>query len=375
MSKALAGTIVLDLTSYLPGPFAAQIFADLGATVIKIEARSGDPTRHLPPFKDGVSAYYGALNQGKQSLVLDLKSPAGVELLLRMVREAELLIESFRPGVLERLGLGPARLQEENPRLSIVSVTGFGKEGPYAKRPGHDGNYMAVAGALSMSCDGQGRPILPGLQLADMSGAIFAALGGLAGIMQARATGHGTIVGASLHGAALNLAAIYAATLQAGEKPEPGNMMLSGALPGYHLYQAKDQRWLVLCALEPKFFKTFCRLVEKPEWETQMLDSALIPELAAMFQERNAQDWLDLLEDEACLSPVLSLAEALDHPQAAGLVGDGRIHLPLHFEGQPPQANHHLAASAGADRDAILRDWLELDPATIESFREGGAFG
>lgn len=375
--KPLDGVTVLDLTPYLPGPYASQLLADMGARVIKVESRTGDPARHLPPQIKGVGAFFGAINQGKRSIVIDLKKNGGPELLLRLAEKADLLMEGFRPGVLARLGVGAEALRARNPRLVIASLSGYGVSGPDVQLPGHDINYLGYAGALSLFAEADGRPVLPGVQVADSVGGLQFALACVAGLYRAEKSGQGCLIATSMFEASLSLISVYMGMVMGGEAIKPGAMLLSGALPVYGLYRAGDQRWVTLGALEPKFWQRFCELVEKPEWAARYADPELSADLSAMFSTRDAADWVALLGKEACVGPVLSLAEALEHPQARelGMVGERRIQAPWTFDGERPRAEDSLSPRPGSEGPALLGELLGCDEAAIEALREQGALG
>ena len=373
----LDGITILDLTTYLPGPYATGLLAQLGARVIKVESRSGDQTRPLPPQRDGVGAFFSELNRGKESIVLDLKNEAGRATLLELAGRCDALVEAFRPGVLARLGLPFERLRETNPKLVCASLSGFGDRGPWAARPGHDANYLGLSGAMGLSVDDEGRPVLPGLQIADLAGGLQTALAVLAGLVKAGRTGQGCLITTSMYESAISLISVYLGMTAAGESLEPGRMLLSGLVPCYQVFIAKDGRSLTVCPLEPKFWMRFCALVEQPDWLSRGYDETLIPAMREHFLTRPAAEWVELLQDECCVGPVLTLAEVLESPQARALdlVDPRGIRAPWSIDGARPELPEHLAAKAGADRASILADLLELDEAEQARRADAGAFG
>jgi alpha-methylacyl-CoA racemase len=376
--KPLDGITILDLTTNLPGPYATQLLVDLGAQVIKIENKRGDTTRYLPPHVDGVGAFFIAINEGKRSLVLDLKSEAGLDVLFKLVEKADILVEGFRPGVLVRLGASAKKLHEINPRLVIGSLSGYGSDGPYRDRPGHDANFLGYSGLLSVTVDDQNKePVQAGVQIADIAGGAQFCVALLAALYRAEKTGHGTVVSASMFESALSVASVYLGMVMAGEKLEPGRMLLSGALPSYRLYKAKDGRWLTVGALEPKFWYRFCAAVGKDDWTNRHFDETLIAEVQSLIGSRDSKEWLELLEKNACVGPILSLEEALDDPQAQalGMVGKRRIQAPWRFDGERPAGHDHLSISPGSDRDSVLGDILGWNSDTIADFEQRGGFG
>jgi alpha-methylacyl-CoA racemase len=376
--KPIDGIRILDLTAYLPGPYATQLLADLGAEVIKVETKRGDTTRFLPPHIDGVGAFFAALHEGKQSIAIDLKNEAGLEVLFKLVEKADVLIEGFRPGVLQRLGASAEKLHSINPKLVIASLSGYGHDGPYRDQAGHDTNYMGYAGTLSITVDDTKKePVQAGVQIADMAGAMQLCIAVLAAIYRAEKSGHGSVISCSMFESALSLISVYLGMVMAGQEIKPGQMLLSGALPSYRLYKAKDGRWLTFGPLEPKFWFKFCAAVGKDEWISRHFDDTLVPELQAFFESQDSSHWLALLEKEACVGPVLSLKEVLEDPHATalGMFGKRRVNAPWTFDGVRPSAGDNLSASPGSDRDAVLTDVLGWNKETIEDFEKRGSFG
>lgn len=322
----LAGVRVIDLTRLLPGGYATQWLADFGADVIKVEdPRGGDPGRWSAPVVDGMRLNFIALNRNKRSLALDLKAPEGQEALRRLIATADVVIESFRPGVMERLGLGPVALRAEFPRLVYCAITGYGQDGPSAMRPGHDLNYQGYAGLLNLNRDAADQPpMLPATQIADLAGGALPAIMGILAALVGRAMhGQGDIVDVSMLDSTLALQPLQVMlTLATGQAPQPGGPALHGGEPVYGIYQAGDGQYLTLAALEPKFWDRFCALVGHPEWSGLHLTrnasqrETLRRDLRALFATRPRAEWLALLaEDDTCVGPVLTLTEALADPQ------------------------------------------------------------
>ncbi|HEX8728142.1 MAG TPA: CoA transferase, partial [Ktedonobacterales bacterium] len=322
----LAGVRVLDLTRLLPGGYATQMLADLGADVLKIEEPgAGDYARTMPPFIGGVGESFVAVNRNKRSAALNLKHAAGREALLRLVDGADVLIESFRPGVMARLALAHETLRQRNPRLTVCAISGYGQDGPYSQRVGHDLNYIGYAGLLAhLTSPGQ-PPTLPGAQFADIAGGALMAVAGILAALVGRATtGEGRIVDVSMTDGALALLPWLAtvALHQNGREPAPGEGWLAGALPGYNVYATRDGRYVTLAALEPKFWAEFCQRIERPDLIERQFprDDAdrqqTKDELAAIFRTRTRDEWVTALSDaDVCLGPVNTLAEALADPQ------------------------------------------------------------
>lgn len=370
--------LVLDLTRHLPGPYATQLLGDLGARVIKVEAPpGGDPTRAVPPYDaSGVSAAFRALNQGKRSLGLDLKRPEARDLILRLCARADVVVEGFRPGVMARLGLDPQELMRAHPHLVVCSISGYGQDGPYRDRAGHDLNYQAYAGALWVSTDREGRAITPGLQLGDLSAALAASVGVLAALLERERTGRGRWVDAAMLDALVSLQALHLGPHLAGQPTLPGRLPLSGGLPSYGLYRCADGRHVALGALEPKFFQGFCAAVGRPEWAERQFDPGLEAELAALFATRPRDEWRFILEDaDCCLAPALDYDEVRQDPQvqARGLLGADRVAPPVRF--QPPlapPAGRPFPTRVGEHTREVLRDELGLGAAEVEGLLAAG---
>lgn len=373
----LENVFVVDLTRHLPGPYATQLLASHGARVLKVEQPpAGDPVRAMPPHDaDGVSAIFRALNRGKQSLALDLKQPAAQAALRELLAQADVLVESFRPGVLARLGIEPTALRARNPGLIVCSLSGYGQDGPYRDRPGHDLNYQAYAGALGISVDREGRPITPGVQVGDMTAGLSATVGILLALLARATSGAGRDVDVSMLDAAVSAQAIHLLPHLHGAKLPPTQMPLSGGLPTYGVFTCQDGRAFALGVLEPKFWAVFCDLVDRPDWLDRQLDPALRAELDALFATRPRDAWRVILEQaDCCASPVLDYDEVLADPQvqARGLVTPERVAPPLRFD--PPCPEDHLVppATVGAHTRDALRS-AGLDDAAIDALLESGA--
>jgi alpha-methylacyl-CoA racemase len=323
VSSALSGVRVLDLSRLLPGGFCSLLLADFGAEVLKVEDTGmGDYIRWSPPFYEGAdesarSALFLALNRGKRSIRLDLKSDRGREVLLRLVREHDVLLESFRPGVMERLGVGYERLREENPRLVYCAITGYGQDGPYTARSGHDMNYLGLNGLLGLSGDAGGPPVQSAGQIADLGGgALMAAFGLLAALRERELSGEGQLVDVSMFDGSLSWLALVAAKYLADGAPQQrGGLELAGGLVCYRPYACRDG-WVTLGALEPKFWQEWCRGVGRDDLVEKQFErpgSEAHAEVERIFMERTREEWSAFAsEHDCCLEPVLGLDEALD---------------------------------------------------------------
>ncbi|MBV8219785.1 MAG: CoA transferase [Solirubrobacterales bacterium] len=325
---ALEGLRVLDLTRLLPGGFCSLLLADFGADVIKVEDTGlGDYVRWAPPRYHGAeqsasSALFLSLNRGKRSIRVDLKSPAGKDVLLRLVRDADVLLESFRPGVLDRLGVGYERLRDENPGLVYCAITGFGQDGPNRDRPGHDINYLGLNGILGLSGEAGGPPVSAAAQIADLGGGALMAVAGLLIALEERArSGEGQLVDSSLFDGSLSFLAMLAGEMLAdGSTPRRGELRLAGGLVCYRPYECADG-YVTLGALEPKFWAEFCRGVGREDLLDHAFDppgSAAHRALSDIFAARTRDQWHAFAsEHECCLEPVLDLDEALRSEQVA----------------------------------------------------------
>ena len=319
----LHGIRILDLSRLLPGPFATLVLADLGADVVKIEEPSlGDALRFLPPLAGEQSGAFHALNRNKRSLALDVRRPEGVAAFLRLARQADAVVESFRPGVLARMGLGWDVLHAANPRLVLCSITGYGQDGPYAARAGHDLDYVALSGVLGASGPPDA-PAMSGVQLADLAGGGWPAVAGLLAALAGRtATGEGAHVDVSMLEGSLALLTLPVAMAAARGTPiARGREMLSGGAACYGVYRTKDGRFAALAALEPKFFAAFCAGVGRPELaERQFENDGAGPraEVEAIFASRTLAEWERFAaEQDACVAPVREGEEPRRDPQLA----------------------------------------------------------
>ena len=383
MSGALSGLKVLDLSMNLPGPYLTWLLACLGAEVLKVEnPQGGDYGRGIGGAQDGDSPYFAAVNRGKKSLALNLKAPAGREVFFKLLDQYDVLVEGFRPGVMERLGLGYEQTSAAQPRLIHLSITGYGHEGPYRERAGHDINYLALAGVLAMTGARDGQLAIPGVQVADLAGgSLLGLVGLLAALVQRERTGQGQFVDAAMFDGSLSLATMVFAGFQAGrDDPRPAGMTLNGACPCYNLYRTSDGGWFSLGALEPKFWLNFCQALERPDLEAKQFGGPeVVAEVAAIFASRPRHQWTRFWsEHDACCEPVLSLGEAAEAPltQARGMVeqtpGGRQLASPLKLSASPNQADGQ-APALGQDTREVLGALGYLDSDIDEMARQGVA--
>jgi len=320
----LTGLRVLELAHLLPGEFATMWLGDLGADVIKVEVPETADSPQLVIPRDPANPYRAALDRNKRSLTLNLKDPRGLEILKRLVVTADVLLEGFRPGVMERLGAGYDPLRSLNPRLIYCSISGFGQDGPYRLRPGHDNNYLALAGLLACNRGGDGHPHLLPVQLADVGGgALPAIIAILAALIARERTGEGQYIDVAMLDGALawTYFLLPFSRHPALNDQGIGAGMLTGDALCYNIYETKDGRYLALGALEPKFWRAFCQAIQRPDLLPHALNTGpeapqRLADLRALFKTRTLAEWLSLLDpDTTCITPLLSLDEMMDDPQ------------------------------------------------------------
>ena len=317
----LDGIVVLDLTRLLPGAAATACLANFGAEVVKIEQPgTGDYARNMA-VENGASPIFRRTNLGKKSVAIDLKHNGGIDAFLALASTADVLIESFRPGVMDRLGLGYARLAALNPRLVYVSLSGYGQTGPYAQVAGHDINYLSLAGVLDLIGVKGGAPVIPGIQIADLAGGSMQAVIGILLALAARAqSGRGQMVDVAMLDGSAALLPIPLAMLETGRAPRRGDDLLNGRYACYHLYPARDGRWVSVGALEPKFWASLCRelgCVEliPDQFADEPRQSEVKAAIAARLATRGAEEWFCLLgAKDCCVTPVRTVEEAVGDP-------------------------------------------------------------
>ncbi len=353
----LTGIRVLDLSQYIPGPYAALMLADMGADVVKVEPPGGDPMRQLGPRDaDGVSPFWKLMNGGKTIVELDLKSAAGAAVFADLLRGADVLLESYRPGVLDRLGFTRTRLEKVCPRLVHAALSGYGQTGPWRLRTGHDLNYMALAGGLAVSGaqaqDEVVRPAMAAPPTADFASGLQAALAVGGALIGRGRTGKGAYLDLSLAETVLAWQShTLTAAFRPGFEPALAANLLNGGVACYQIYRAADGRFVTLAAIEDKFWRNFCEAVGRADWIARqwepMPQRALVGEVAAVFQGKPAAAWEALLGGiECCFGVVVDPAELPAHPQvtARGLLQrhggpDAAVEVlfPAHVDGRPPQ--------------------------------------
>lgn len=360
MAAPLAGTLVVDLSRLLPGPLAGKLLADLGARVVKVEEPSlGDPIRRTPPVREGVGSLAAILLSGVESVALNLKQPEARAVLEKLLERADVLVESFRPGTLARLGCPPEELRSRFPRLVICSISGWGQDGPYAARAGHDLTYQAVAGTLASTGE------MPAVQVADLVGAWSAVTSILAALLERERTGQGRHVDIALYDAAVHANLVSWAVEEGGRRGVGDRLPLTGALPCYNLYETADGLRLAIGALEPHFWRRFCEAVDRPDLVRRQYSASVVGrrKVAELIRTRTLAEWMDLLgRRDIPVEPVLSASEARRHPQflERGLLSAApgrlpRLGFPARLDGERPRASGMVPA-LGEQTKALLTE-------------------
>jgi crotonobetainyl-CoA:carnitine CoA-transferase CaiB-like acyl-CoA transferase len=394
----LAGLTVLDLSRLLPGGFCSLLLADFGADVIKVEDTGmGDYIRWSPPRYEGAaptasSALFLSLNRGKRSIRLNLKTAGGREVLLRLARDADVLLESFRPGVMDRLGVGYERLRAENPGLIYCAITGYGQDGPNRDRSGHDMNYLGLNGILGLTGDADGPPVQAAAQIADLGGgALMAAVGILTALRERERSGQGQLVDCSMFDGSLSwLAMVAAEAFATGRAPRRGEVGLAGRYNCYRPYRCADG-WVTLGALEPKFWHAWCHGVGRPDLVDRAFDSPGSPshdEVCAVFAQRTRAQWQSFAsEHDCCLEPVLELDEALDSDLVAarqmiveldqpGAEGQVRLlGLPVKLSRTPGDPTRAPGPALGEHTDELLAAAGYSDGEISHLYEQGAVAG
>ena len=390
MPLPLDGIRILDLTRLLPGGYATLLLADLGADVIKIEEPGkGDYIRWTPPIVGEHSSAHIALNRNKRSVTLNLKSDEGRDLFLALAEGSDVVIESFRPGVMDRLGAGYETLHARKQDLVYCAITGYGQDGPRALVAGHDNNYMGYAGALSIIGEEGRRPALPGIQVGDLAGGgMAAAIAILAALVRRTATGEGEFCDISMADGAMSWLSIHAAEYFAtNDVPQRELMHLSGKYPCYRVYPAADG-WLTVGALEPQFWAALCDAIERPDLAGDAFAmgerrNEVIAELEDLFSKKTRAEWMVHFEGrDVCVGPVNDFAEAFadEHARARDMVFDAEVpgsgaftHLgnPLKLRSAGGSALRMPPPSIGQHTEEVLQE-VGVSPGRLEDLRAAG---
>ncbi len=389
-SGPLRGLRILDLTRLYPGPLGTMMLADMGADVIKIEDISApDYMRYYPPYLENQSAGFLAVNRSKRSLALNLKTDAGRNIFFKLIAKADVVIEPFRPGVMDKMGLGYKQACAVKKDIIYVSLTGYGQDGPYSTHAGHDINFIGYAGILAATGTSQTGPVIPGPQLGDIAGgAYMTVIACLSALWARKTTGQGQQVDVSMLDGLMPLMTLQMAHYFATQTAfAPDEAPLSGGLACYGVYQCRDGKYMALGILEEKFWKKFCAMVGCPQWINHFLvrgDDAqkLRDELSTLFLTRSRDDWASqAAEQDICLTPVLTVDELEknphlqardmiceeDHPVCGKLKGVG---VPIKFS-QTPAKPSGPAPGLGQDTAAILGE-IDYQPDEIETLKKNG---
>jgi crotonobetainyl-CoA:carnitine CoA-transferase CaiB-like acyl-CoA transferase len=381
---------ILDLTRLYPGPLGTMMLADMGAEVIKIEdINNPDYMRYYPPYLRTESAGFLAVNRSKRSVAINLGTKKGVELFFLLVKTADVVIEQFRPGIIDKMGIGYKNARKIKKDIIYVSLTGYGQNGPYAMQAGHDINYIGYSGILSSTGTKETGPVIPGAQIADVAGGAYMTIIACLSALWAREkTGRGQQVDISMLDAILPLMTLQMAHYQAvGILPEAGQAALSGGLACYNVYQCADGKYVALGILEEKFWKNFCEVMRHSEWLDRQFvvgeeADKLRGEISALFLTKTRDEWIIAGADhDICLAPVVEIAEIENnyhlqtrnmiieqkHPACGKIKGFG---VPLKFSRTPAKPGMP-APSLGKDTQAILKE-LGYSKSDIKTFQEEG---
>lgn len=374
----LEGIRILDFSQYLPGPYASLRLADLGAEVIKIEPLKGDPSRNFGYKKEDNGLLFLANNRNKKSIALNLKEEKGREIALRLMESADVVIESFRPGVMDRLGLGYEDAKKVNETIIYCSITGYGQNTNYRHLGSHDLNYVALSGMLSQLKDKAGIPIHPTVTLADLTGGIAASEKILAALVQRCMKNIGAYIDISLVGVMVSLLNTH--ILIAKEKgAENGLQELSGSVVSYHIYETKDGRYVSLAALEPKFWENFCHAIGRDGWinlhrSPATDDNKVYKEMKKIFLSYTLEEWLAFMKKvDCCLTPVLEVGELedLNFITDRGLFGksvEGYLEVATTYD-KDFSKSEMRAPKLGEHTESILKEILQYNDEEIQKLK------
>lgn len=395
MTGPLSSLKILDFTTLLPGPFASMMLADLGAEVLRVEAphRPDSVRRMQPAGEDGLSAWHALLNRSKRSLALDLKQPGAAGVIKDLVKSYDIVLEQFRPGVMERLGIGYDALSQANPRLIYCAITGYGQTGPYKDRAGHDINYLALAGVMSHTGRKESGPAPLGVQVADVGGGSFGAVAGLlAAVIHRQQSGEGQFVDISMFDFAIAWhAPVISHYLVGGQEADWENWLLNGG-SFYDFYRTADGRYLSVGSLEPKFWQGFCQAIGRPDLIETGLKTNDLPcqqfvkaEAQKTIAARPFEEWRTIFAAlDVCVEPVLTITEMVDHPQTqarqmiVGVPGNRgarqrQVGSPFKFSKNQPFYKH-TGADLGQHTGEVLAE-LGYSQEKIEELSAAGVFG
>lgn len=368
--QTLSGYRVLDLSQYLPGPYATQILADLGADVLKVEPPGGDPMRSfLVQDKDGCSPWYKQVNAGKKIVQIDLKSTQGQSLFSELIEQADVLLESFRPGVIDRLNFGRERLQKLNPGLIHCALSGFGQNGPCRDRAGHDLTYLAMSGMLNLTGSTES-PVIPFPPICDYAAGKQAVTAILAALLRRVQTNEGAYIDVSLFEMALSWQSFALTEASRSDQSQGrGQGLLTGGAACYQIYRTADDRFVVLGAIEKKFWRLFCETVDRPDWierqQEPLPQTDLLAGLRTLFSSATFDEWCQLFMGiDCCFEPVLEHFEVIAHPhvkqrELIQVLENEERHdalFPVWVDGRPPTSRREIQHVAP---EAVLAAWTK----------------
>ncbi|WP_096201767.1 CaiB/BaiF CoA transferase family protein [Bacillus sp. FJAT-45350] len=374
----LEGIRVIDFSQYLPGPYASLRLADIGAEVIKVEPLSGDAARTIGK-KNGVSLLYSANNRNKKSITLNLKEEEGRNIALNLIKKADVVIESFRPGVMERLGLCYEKVKAVNEKIIYCSITGYGQNTAISHFGSHDLNYVALSGTLSQLKDSDGRPVHPTITFADLIGGISASEAIMGALVQRSIKKKGAYLDISLTDVMVSMMNNH--VLLADEKEgEQGIAQLSGDVISYHLYETKDGRYMSLAAVEPKFWVNFCHGVGKEEWISSHVTNAneenkVYRQLKKLFKSYTLEEWIHFVQKvDCCLTPVLEIGELKNYPYIIerNLINRsalGHIEVATSYDKEFNESKIEKAPALGEHNSEVLSSVLGLSEEQINQLK------
>lgn len=375
MKLPLDGIRILDLSRYLPGPFATQFLADFGADVIKIEEPGGELGRALPPFAGGLGTRFCAVNRNKRSITLDLKKEEARQVFRKLAEGADVVVDQFRPGVMDKLGLGYESLRKNNRGIIYCSITGYGLSGPWMNTAGHDVNYLNISGVSGLNAGRDGAPVMSSVQIADVAGgSLYAVIGILLALFARTRTGEGQLCDIAMMDGSLSLLSYAIGEWSgSGRCPVPGSEFFTGGFAMYNVYRCGDGRYVSLGAIEQKFWQGFCRGIGREEFiPLQYIPERqdwLIEEISGIMLGRSRDEWVEFFRDsDICFTPVLDLFEVSEHEQVraremiikvANFMGSG---ADIHVTGNPVKLSETPCCvelkfpRAGEDTESVLRD-------------------
>ncbi len=390
MKRPLDGIKILDLSRYLPGPFATQFLADFGADVIKIEEPGGELGRALPPFAGGMGTRFASVNRNKKSITLDLKKDEARKIFMKLAESADVVVDQFRPGVMDKLGLGYESLKKINKGLIYCSITGYGLSGPWMKAAGHDVNYLNISGVSGLTAGRDGAPVMSSVQIADVAGgSLYSVIGILLALFARTRTGEGQLCDIAMMDGALSLLSYTIGEWSGnGRCPAPGREFLTGGFAMYNVYRCSDGRYVSLGAIEQKFWQGFCEGIGRVEFAPLQYNiekqEELIVEISGIMLTKTRDEWVEHFRSrDICFTPVLDLDEVSEHEQVRAremmikvmnFMGSGAdIHVagnPVKLSGTPCDIELKFPQT-GEDTENVLRE-AGYTVEEIERFKESG---